>query len=235
MALIALETSTETGSVALAHQGEVLAYIEFSQPNAHGRNLATAVGQCLLLAGMQMAQISAVAISAGPGSYTGLRIGASLAKGLCFGLGVPLVPVGTLAAMAAQVVRRGMAEGALLCPMLDARRMEVYTATYTPELKVRFAPSPVIMDEHPLMGSLDDEQPVLYFGPGADKCRPILAARDNFTFVPAIVPSAREVAQLALKALANGQTSPAATFEPDYLKAFQGTKPKDRTATQAKN
>ena len=223
--LLAIETSTEAGSVALITNGAPAFDLHFHAHNSHSRVAAPAIEALLKLAGLQVRDLAAVAISAGPGSYTGLRIGTSLAKGLCFGAGVPLIAVSTLHALALQLQPTALALSATLLPMLDARRMEVYTAAYQSTMSELMAPQPLVVEgpasfEHLITGS-----PILYFGSGAAKCQPILQAKVDMLFIDGVVPSARTVGLVGWQRLQASQTENLTTFEPDYLKAFQGTRP----------
>lgn len=157
-------------------------------------------------------QIEAVAVSEGPGSYTGLRIGASVAKGLAYGLNVPLMAVPTLQIMATEV-SQSVHDG-LLCPMIDARRMEVYSAIYTPELKEVTPVAATVVDEHSFAELLTKNK-VYFFGNGAEKCMEVLKS-ENAVFVKDIVPDARW--------MQGGRVVDTAYWEPFYLKAYEAKK-----------
>jgi tRNA threonylcarbamoyladenosine biosynthesis protein TsaB len=175
--------------------------------------------------GFALDQLDAVAVAMGPGSYTGLRIGVSTAKGLCFALDKPLVAVNTLAGMAEQIRGFYPAE-TLLCPMIDARRMEVYCAFYDTAGEERVPTRAEIIDEHSFAEQLT-HQPVVFFGDGAAKCQAILEQQARAIFPKqVVVPSARTVGTLATSLFAAGQVENPATFEPFYLKDFMTTQPR---------
>jgi tRNA threonylcarbamoyladenosine biosynthesis protein TsaB len=222
MLLLSFDTSTRVCSVALHQDGAVLACSELFTEKSHSGLLTTLVREVVEHAGFALADLDAVAVAKGPGSYTGLRIGVSTAKGLCFALDKPLLSVNTLEAMAAQVADFVPAD-ALLCPMLDARRMEVYTALFDPTLRVVEPTTAKIIDETAFAGYLS-ERPVAFLGEGAAKCRPLLERHPNARF-PAtpVFPSARTVGLLATRAFAAGAFENVVDFEPFYLKEFVGT------------
>ncbi len=175
--------------------------------------------------GFTLNQLDAVAVAMGPGSYTGLRIGVSTAKGLCFALDKPLVAVNTLAAMAEQIRGFYPAE-TLLCPMIDARRMEVYCAFYDTAGEERAPTKAEIIDEHSFADQLT-QQPVVFFGDGAAKCQAVLGQHAQAIFPEqVVVPSARTIGKLATALFAAGQAENPATFEPFYLKDFMTTQPR---------
>ena len=171
-----------------------------------------------------MAELDAIAVSKGPGSYTGLRIGVSTAKGLCYALDKPLIAVNTLLAMANEVNRQNHSQ-ALLCPMIDARRMEVYTALYDGELNELEKTSAKILEENSFDETLNQKQ-VLFFGNGADKFMALKTGVANAVFIDNITPSAWSVGLLANQAFLRGDFEDVAYFEPFYLKDFVATKPK---------
>lgn len=224
MALILnLETATRICSVALAKSGEVLQQLETDQPNAHSRVLAEYVNKIFELEGLKPSEIDAIAVSMGPGSYTGLRIGVSTAKGLSYGLDKPLIAVPTLMAMAA-CATRSRKDADFFCPMIDARRMEVYTAVFDKDLNELEKTSASIIDGSSFQAWLDKGR-VLFFGDGAEKCRDVIK-HPNALFDSSIHPSATCVAEIAENKLKNGDTEDVAYFEPFYLKDFVAGKAK---------
>jgi tRNA threonylcarbamoyladenosine biosynthesis protein TsaB len=226
MNILALETSTETGSVAWLADGITVAEVVFRRKNAHAEALAPAIEQVAALAGYKVQDLQAVALSAGPGSYTGLRIGASTAKGLCAGLGIPLYPVNTLQALAwgAHTLTRLMG-GLRLAPMLDARRMEVYTALYEEDGTEINPATPVIIDES-FLAEEARYGPIVLLGNGVAKVIELLAPTGRFLFMPEAEPMARFVGELAyLQIQTNVPPADVILFEPDYLKPFMGTQP----------
>jgi tRNA threonylcarbamoyladenosine biosynthesis protein TsaB len=175
----------------------------------------------------------AVAVSSGPGSYTGLRIGASLAKGVCFGYGIPLVGVPTLELLASSVIgRTSSAPDALYCAMLDARRMEVYAAIFDSSRRMARAPGADIVTADTYRSFLDAHT-VYFLGNGADKCREVITS-PRAIFVPAVHPLAVDMIPLAEELLHAGKAEDAAVFEPFYLKEFMATTPKNKIFTNDK-
>lgn len=223
-----IETSTKACSVALSHDFN----IEFKQETLEGPNHASVLGVYVEEA-MQFAREhnilpDAIAVSAGPGSYTGLRIGVSEAKGLAFGLQKPLIGVSTLKAMCCQVMFRPdvvMDEGALYCPMIDARRMEVYCALYDQALgEVRPVSAEVV--DADFLNEVLDQHVIYFFGDGAEKCQEVIK-HPNARFLPGVRVLARDMMALAVQAFNRGQFADTAYFTPFYLKEFQASKPKD--------
>ena len=169
--------------------------------------------------------LDAVAVCCGPGSYTGLRIGVSMAKGVCYGRNVPLIGVQTLEVLSVPVLLyHDLPEDALLCPMIDARRMEVYAAIYDPGLNVKRAIAADIVDETSYLEYLD-RQPVYFYGNGAAKCREKIT-HPNAHFIDDIHPLAKMMFPLAEKAVATEDYKDVAYFEPFYLKEFVASMPK---------
>jgi tRNA threonylcarbamoyladenosine biosynthesis protein TsaB len=175
--------------------------------------------------GFTLNHLDAIAVAMGPGSYTGLRIGVSTAKGLCFALDKPMVAVNTLAAMAEQI-RGFYPPDTLLCPMIDARRMEVYCAFYDTAGDERVPTKAEIIDADSFADQLV-KQPVVFFGDGAAKCRTVLGQHPQAVFPEqAVTPSARTIGKLAAPMFAAGRIENPATFEPFYLKDFMTTQPR---------
>lgn len=215
--ILSLETSTDVCSVALHDGGELLAAEEIHEPQAHASRLAPLIEKVCRTAGVALRDLQAVAASEGPGSYTGLRIGTSTAKGLCFALDIPLIAVGTLELLAFQGSRENR-QGALLCPMIDARRMEVYCLVSDAQLQVIQPPAATVVDEDSFMELLE-RGPVLFFGNGAEKCRSVVR-HPNAAFVDGIFPSASMLGVLADRKFAQRQFEDLVTFKPFYLKEF---------------
>lgn len=219
---LAIDTATDVCSVALFGDDELLLGRVADGARNHASSLSPLIDELLVECGVRPDR---VLLSEGPGSYTGLRIGASTAKGLCFGWDVPLVPVSTL-----QLLCAGLDGGGadLLCPMIDARRMEVYTAFFTPDLRQQGEVTPMIVDGASFAGELA-KGVVLFAGNGAGKCRDVIK-HPNARFAPDAVPLAHN-AMKALKASEGLKelTGPdMAYYEPFYLKEFQATVSKKR-------
>ena len=233
--IILIETSTALCSVALAEDGAVTAYRESSEPKAHASLTAVFVQEVLAERGVTLADCDAVCVSMGPGSYTGLRVGVSTAKGLCFGSGKPMLAVGTLDTLVAQAGEipgqagnDGSSPYSFLIPMIDARRMEVYAAVWGRAaagecghcMKQITETAPVIVDENSFAEYLE-QGPVLFIGDGAGKCADVIK-HPNAHFCQCH-PKASSMLSPALEALRAGNFKDVAYFEPFYLKEFVAT------------
>lgn len=223
--LLSLETSTDVCSVAIHDDKGLRAVAEVHMGQMHASKLAPLVREVTKMADVTMEMLSGVAVSAGPGSYTGLRIGVSTAKGLCYSLGVPLLSCGTLDVMAGQM-KDVVSGDALLCPMIDARRMEVYCALYNRDGFRMTEVEAKIIDEHSFQEQLAAGR-VVFAGNGSAKCRPVI---NHFRaeFLDSVFPSARHLGALAMQKLANGQTEDLIHFEPFYLKDFKAKLPSNK-------
>ncbi|MBB3698162.1 tRNA (adenosine(37)-N6)-threonylcarbamoyltransferase complex dimerization subunit type 1 TsaB [Flammeovirga yaeyamensis] len=222
--ILSIDTSTTVCSVALhTLEGELTSYYEQHIDKSHSEYLAVMIKNLVENANLKMSDLKGVAVSEGPGSYTGLRIGASTAKGICYTLDIPLMGISTLESMALQVSEYAE-EGDMICPMLDARRMEVYTALYTKGMEELLSPQPKIMDEESFN---DVEARLVYFGNGAEKCLPLLENRSS-KIIKGIVPSAKYIGELALEEYKKEAFKDVAYWEPEYLKEFQATTPRKR-------
>lgn len=228
MALIlALETATEVCSVALLHNNLCIKEICNTEGNAHARLLHVLVADLLSQTGKTFAEIDAIAVSMGPGSYTGLRVGVSAAKGYCFAAGLPLIAVNTLQSIAAVAQSSFRFDPkTLLCPMLDARRMEVYTAILSTDLTFIEPTQALILDTESYQHLLETNK-IAFFGNGSAKFKEILH-HENAQFIENLTPSAAGMASIAHKKFESKQFENLAYFEPFYLKEFIGTTPKRR-------
>jgi len=216
--ILLLETATSTCSVALADNGNILAFKEVDERNIHASHITLFIEEVMLSAEKKYSDLQAIAISKGPGSYTGLRIGVSTAKGLCYALDIPLIGIDTIEAMASGLMESfDIPDTALLIPMLDARRMEVYTGIYQKDMTVLEPVSAKIVDIH----SFNDlsEKALFLFGDGADKFKGLFADQSNMNFVD-FTTSASHLNSLSLKKFRNGEFENLAYFEPFYLKDF---------------
>lgn len=225
--ILQIETATTVCSVALADNGRVLAFKEADQRNIHAEKITLFIDETLKSAGKSYGDIDAIAVSSGPGSYTGLRIGVSAAKGLSFALDKPLIAVETLQAMAnGYADQHDIDTGTLLCPMVDARRMEVFTAVFD-ELgdRVIEATSAKIIDEQSFSDLLSTNK-IIFFGDGAEKCRAVLNAHANAVIVSDFINSARYITRKANEKYLARDFEDVAYFEPYYLKDFIAGKKK---------
>lgn len=226
--ILHIESSTSVCSVAVSQDSHVIYHEEeFDGPN-HARRLAPMVEAAASFADSHAIPLDAVAVSEGPGSYTGLRIGVSVAKGLCYGRSLPLINVPTLEIMCVWPLIYGpeLPDDALLCPMIDARRMEVYAALYDRALRPLRPVQPDVVEADTYRRWLN-ERPVWFFGNGMEKCRTLLETHPGARFLPDITPQAQYMAPLAERRLIDGNTADVAYFEPFYLKEFQATKPRN--------
>lgn len=225
--ILSIETSTSVCSVALSKDGGCLAEKTNFEGPSHATLLSVYVQEMLDFVKEKALKIDAIAVSCGPGSYTGLRIGVSTAKGLCYGLGIPLIAINTLEIMASTVKKsQAINDNTLLCPMIDARRMEVYTAFYNNKLATIRATSADIIDENSYADLLNDHK-IMFFGNGADKCEPTLT-HQNAIFLQEIHPIAKNMIILAETSLMAQRFEDVAYFEPFYLKEFVTTTPKEK-------
>ena len=214
--LLSIETATHVCSVALTSGGRLLALRETNEKNAHSKLLAVYVDEVLKEAGVKPSQLAGVAVSEGPGSYTGLRIGVSAAKGLCYAASVPLIPVGTLHSLA-YAMKQFASEGDALMPAIDARRMEVYTCVFNHSLEAVTQPGPVVVSQ-PFFEGLPLHNRLLLAGDGGAKC--LTFAGDRALLLQQVQPSAVHVAALAHQKLDARQFADTAYFEPYYMKEF---------------
>ena len=227
--ILHIETSTNVCSVAVSQDGQcIFEQVEHGDKGAGAERLGTMVDEALSFTDNHAIPFDAVAVSCGPGSYTGLRIGVSMAKGVCYGRDLKLLAVPTLELLCVPVLLRELTadtEEALLCPMIDARRMEVYSALYDRALKeVRPVQADVVNSEtyKPWL----DERPVYFFGNGAKKCMETIS-HPNAHFIDGLEPLAKWMQPLAERHFLNEQFEDVAYFVPFYLKDFVAIKPRD--------
>jgi tRNA threonylcarbamoyladenosine biosynthesis protein TsaB len=225
--IILIETSTALCSAALAEDGRIVSYVESGTPRAQASLTAPFVKQVLDELGLAVGDCDAVCVGKGPGSYTGLRVGVSTAKGLCFGAGIPLIAVGTLDTLVYQATGEGLLPDGCryVVPMVDARRMEVYTAVFTPDGRQLTKTRPQVIESGDFADLLA-EGPVLFIGDGAGKCREALA-HPNACFAQCC-PKASAMLRPAFAAFAASHFEDTAYFEPFYLKEFIATVPRKK-------
>lgn len=225
--ILHIETSTEVCSVSVSEDGATIFSQEDFAGQQHAVKLGSFVDEALSFINSHAIPLDAVAVSCGPGSYTGLRIGVSMAKGICYGQDLPLIGVPTLKILCVPVLLfHDLPENALLCPMIDARRMEVYAALYDRSLQVIRETAADIVDEDTYLEYLE-KQPVYFFGNGSGKCREKIT-HPNAHFIENIRPLAKMMFPLAEKAIAENDFKDVAYFEPYYLKEFVATKSKSK-------
>lgn len=218
--ILTIETSTKVCSVAIHRNGELLAVKESKVPNSHSEFLNMYIQNALEDAEINLKQLNAICISSGPGSYTGLRIGLSTAKGLCFALDIPLISIDSLTGLALKVIENESSIHSydILCPMIDARRMEVYCSSFNTSGNVITEPSAKIIDEYSFNETLNTSK-MLFFGDGSSKCKSVLT-HQNTHFLDDVLPSAASFGNLAYQKYNAKLIEDVAYFEPFYLKEF---------------
>jgi tRNA threonylcarbamoyladenosine biosynthesis protein TsaB len=223
MALILhVETSAKNCSMALSQDGVLLFNKVDTAGSSHSVQLGMFLDEALKVAESKGEKLDAVAVSSGPGSYTGLRIGVSLVKGVCYALGCPLISVPTLDLLADEVRRtRNLTKDAYICPLVDARRMEVYTALYQADGTMLHPVSAVIVDDTTFEKELENHV-IWFIGDGAEKCSTIIRS-ENAIFDGQIVPLAESMVPLAERLYQEQKFEDVAYFEPFYLKDFVAT------------
>jgi len=221
--ILAIETSTEVCSTAVLNNGKLIAEDFSHQSYSHAERLAPMIKSLLEANEIPRSALTAVAVSSGPGSYTGLRIGTSTAKGLCYALDIPLIAVNTLESML-----QGLPDefdGYFKCPMIDARRMEVYCLLSDDKDEIISRVEARVIDEYSFAAELNSAK-ILFYGNGANKCKTVLD-NTNARFLENITPQARNIGQLAVDKFSRGDFADLAYFEPDYLKPYIAIKAKN--------
>nr|WP_294874150.1 tRNA (adenosine(37)-N6)-threonylcarbamoyltransferase complex dimerization subunit type 1 TsaB [uncultured Pedobacter sp.] len=224
--ILQIETATQVCSAAIAHDGKTIALKELMANNIHAGSLTLFIKEAMDSTGLQFEDLDAVAVSMGPGSYTGLRIGVSTAKGLCFALDKPLIAIPTLQMMAQGFMLQNPDYDGLICAMIDARRMEVFTSIYDNDLKTVSPVSAKIIDEHSFVEDLNNNV-ITFIGNGAAKCADVLK-QENARFSELNFNSASYMSKLAHEAYVSSRFEDVAYFEPFYLKDFILTTPRKR-------
>lgn len=240
--ILNIETSNTVCSVALTAEGMILRHLESSEGRNHAATLSDFIKSMLDFAAEKEIKLDAVAVSIGPGSYTGLRIGLSEAKGIAYGLDIPVIGISTLQLMATHILFNApsLPDDVILVPMLDARRMEVYTAAYDLSLRPLMQPQALILNtpENPYRDILASGRPVVFFGNGMPKWRQFLHQdctdgldkdlSPHISFIDGVEPLAVDMLALAERAHANRDFIDTAYSTPQYLKDFQATTPRNR-------
>ena len=222
--ILHIETSTTVCSVAIATNGKVLAAKEINDGYSHAENLSIFIENCLTESNLTYKDLEAVAISKGPGSYTGLRIGVATAKGLCYALDIPLIAINTLEGMAFEMIRKNQQKKGLYCAMIDARRMEVYCTIVDNNKNIVKPTSAIIINNDSFLPELEKHN-VYFFGNGSEKCINDITHK-NAQFIKEINPSAESLVSIALDSYKRKTFENLAYFEPYYLKDFIATTPK---------
>ncbi|MEJ5995454.1 tRNA (adenosine(37)-N6)-threonylcarbamoyltransferase complex dimerization subunit type 1 TsaB [Pedobacter sp. Du54] len=224
--ILQLETATPVCSVALSINGKTVALKEETAQNIHASKLTLFINDVMEQAGIKFSDLDAIAVSKGPGSYTGLRIGVSTAKGLCFALDKPLIGINTLSMIAAGFLAEQPDYKGLICPMIDARRMEVFTAIFDYNLMEVEATNAKIIDDSSFLALLDTYE-MAFIGNGAEKCSSTIQHK-NAKFLTTNYNSASNMTLLANVAFTSKNFEDVAYFEPFYLKDFVFTVPKKK-------
>lgn len=222
--ILLLETATEVCSVGISKGGKVLTSLNTEKAYQHSERLTILIEKVVKKAGITLQDLSAVAVSKGPGSYTALRIGTSTAKGICYALDLPLIAIDTLLALAHAAQQKRQDENAIYCPMIDARRMEVYTSLFDAQLQTILPPQSMIIDKNSFEDYFNKEQEIVFVGNGAPKCKEVLT--NPLAKFEDIVCNAKHLAILAQKKLAQKDFEDVAYFVPTYGKAPNITTPK---------
>ncbi len=223
--ILHIETSTSICSVASSVDGHVIFNKENKTGGSHASCLGLYMAEAVEFVRNKGLRPDAVAVSSGPGSYTGLRIGVSEAKGLCYGLGIPLIAVPSLKIMADAVIRSGV-EADFYCPMIDARRMEVYAVVYDKQMDEIREVKADIVDETTYSDYLCRGR-IAFFGNGSEKCKPVISSL-KADFIADVYPAASSMVTLAEQSYENKVFEDVAYFEPFYLKEFMATVPKNK-------
>lgn len=224
--ILNIDTSTDVCSVALTSEGTVLEHREDYEGQNHAKVLSSFINDMLDYATPRGIKLDAVAVSMGPGSYTGLRIGLSEAKGLCFGSDIPLIGISTLELLTVTVMfREFWDDDIIFVPMIDARRKEVYTGVYDLALNKIMQPQPLILDENSFQEYKDKQ--IVFFGNGSDKAKDIIQL-PNARFIKNIRPEAVNMMALSERSFRNNNFIDIAYSTPEYLKDFQSTTPKKK-------
>jgi tRNA threonylcarbamoyladenosine biosynthesis protein TsaB len=215
--ILSIESATSVCSVALHEGGKLLGLMELHQENAHAKKLMLLIESLFRKLGLNSKDLAAVAVSSGPGSFTGLRIGVSVAKGLAYAHNIPLIGVDTLLALAHQLIPV-CSDGDHVIPMMDARRMEVYAAIMSFRGEIIESPHPLIVEENLFLDYLNKGK-VYFIGDGVEKLREILV-HPNAVF-PNVLNSSKSMGELAFEKFQNNMFEDIAYFEPNYLKEFR--------------
>jgi tRNA threonylcarbamoyladenosine biosynthesis protein TsaB len=215
--ILNIETSTTVCSVALAKGEELIAIKEENKGYTHAEKITHFIEDVFKQSGKKYSELSAIAVSSGPGSYTGLRIGVSTAKGLCYALDIPLISVNTLKALAQSIKSITVSEKNLLCPMIDARRMEVYCSVFDSSLNEILPVSAKVIDENSFTDLIKDRK-MFFFGDGATKCMAVLAHQLNAVFIKDIITSAASMVSMSQQKYLAKDFEDISLYEPFYLK-----------------
>jgi len=217
--ILNIETATTNCSVSISENENIICTMELDEGYSHAENLHPFIQKVLTDSKLEIGNLHAVSVSCGPGSYTGLRIGVSAAKGICYALNIPLISINTLKVLSKQVAEDYHETDMVLCPMLDARRMEVYSAVYDLQLNEIRKTEANIIDESSVT-YFTFNKPTLFFGNGMPKCKELFQAIPNSQFIENLIPTSKNMAQISFDLFQKKQFEDVAYFEPFYLKDF---------------
>jgi len=217
--ILNIETATTNCSVTISENEKIIRTVELNEGFSHAENLHPFIQTILNDSKLKISDLNAVSVSCGPGSYTGLRIGVSAAKGICYALNIPLISINTLKIISKQASEINNTLDALLCPMLDARRMEIYTAVYDLQLNEIRKTEAIIIDESS-SSQFTFNKPTLFFGSGMPKCKEQFQNIPGASFINNLVPSSKDMAKISHELFEKKQFEDVAYFEPFYLKDF---------------
>jgi len=225
--ILMIETSTLVGSIALYKSDQLLGYLEYRKPKAHAQLIMPMIQTLLNDMDLHQSDLDAVAVSKGPGSYTGLRVGVATAKGLCMALDKPLLAIDSLTTISWQVQEMAAQSKAWICPMIDARRMEVYTTLYGSNMQPKMDIQAKVIDESAFADILN-QQKIIFAGDGVAKCKPILDQYENAIVLTSVHASAAHLGIPLFQLYQQHDFEDLVSFEPFYLKDFVATKPRKR-------
>ncbi|MBL4655502.1 MAG: tRNA (adenosine(37)-N6)-threonylcarbamoyltransferase complex dimerization subunit type 1 TsaB [Bacteroidia bacterium] len=223
--LLHIETATKVCSIALSNENEIIGIKETNEQKSCSNVITVFINDLLIENEINPKELDAIVVSQGPGSYTGLRIGVSTAKGLCYSLDKPLIAINTLESMANGIIKETEITKFLLCPMIDARRMEVFTALFDNQLKQIESTSAKVLDKCSYLDQLKNNS-IIFFGDGCAKFQNLISDNNNAKFIEGYELSASSMVELALEKFKKSKFEDVAYFEPFYLKEFKGVKPK---------
>ncbi len=216
--ILCIESSSSVCSVAISKDGVLMGFEEENEGFSHAEHLHVFIKKLLAKYAVEFSDLSAVAVSEGPGSYTGLRIGVSAAKGICFAKEIPLISVPSLQSFTKHIIAEGKFEPTnIFCPIIDARRMEVYFALYAEDGKEIVAAKNNIVDET-FTEQFSTAGTIYFFGDGLDKCKPILKNLPNVKFIESAITSAKGMIKIAQEKFVNKEFGSLSEFEPNYIK-----------------
>jgi tRNA threonylcarbamoyladenosine biosynthesis protein TsaB len=228
--ILSIETSTAICSVAIHNEGELMANTDLHLEKSHSNSLTPLIEQLLYHCDLQMSDLTAIAVSSGPGSYTGLRIGLSTAKGLCYALEIPLISISSLDSMTIQVLNFHKDDNSIYIPMLDARRMEIFYKVSDLDLGEVEKMSNLIVNESSFSEYFDKYKHIFLFGNGSEKAFDLLKNQsDKFIWIDNVNPSAHFYGEMAFKKFKKEQFENLAYFEPNYGKEFYSPQSKKKS------